>query len=84
MTGKHRRILELIFAQPISGNLHWRDVEALLRALGAMVSERSGSRVAIELQDRVAVFHRPHPRPTLDKGAVRQLRKFLESAGANP
>lgn len=84
MKRKHQKILEQVFAQPISGNLRWRDVESLLRALDAAVSERAGSRVAVELRDRVAVFHRPHPRPTLDKGAVRHLRRFLESAGVKP
>jgi hypothetical protein len=29
----------------------------------------------------IAVFHRPHPRKEIDKGAVKSLRKFLREAG---
>ena len=81
MNKRHRRTLNAIFAQPISGNIKWRDVESLLKSAGAVISERAGSRVAVLLNDRVAVFHRPHPSPNMDKGAVRDLRRFLESAG---
>ncbi|MCH8293340.1 type II toxin-antitoxin system HicA family toxin [Candidatus Poribacteria bacterium] len=84
MNKRHRRTLNAIFAQPISGNIKWRDVETLLRSLGAVISERAGSRVAVQLNNRVAVFHRPHPSPNMDKGAVRDLRRFLENAGITP
>jgi len=47
MNKRHRRTLNAIFSQPISGNIKWRDVEALLKALGAIISERTGSRVAV-------------------------------------
>ena len=84
MNKRHGRTLNAIFTQPISGNIKWRDVEVLLQALGSVLSEREGSRVAVSLNDRVAVFHRPHPSPSMDKGAVRDLRKFLEHAGVMP
>jgi hypothetical protein len=84
MNKRHSRTLNAIFAQPISGNIKWRDVEALLRSLGAVISERAGSRVAVQLNDRVAVFHRPHPSPNMDKGAVRDVRRFLENTGMTP
>lgn len=81
MKKRHGKTLSTILAHPISGNIKWRDVEALLRSLGAVIDERSGSRVAVRLNDQVAVFHRPHPTPNLDKGAVRDLRKFFENSG---
>ncbi len=84
MNKHHKKTLRSIFAQPISGNIQWRDVESLLKALGAILEERAGSRVAVLLNDRVAVFHRPHPDPNMDKGAVKDLRRFLESAGITP
>ena len=65
-------------------NIKWRNVEALLKALGAIISERAGSRVAVRFNNRIAVFHRPHPGPNMDKGAVRDLRIFLESVGVTP
>jgi hypothetical protein len=81
---RHRKTLDLIFAQPLSGSLRWRDAEALLKSLGATLSERAGSRIAVLLNGRVAVFHRPHPSPDMDKNAVRDLRRFLENAGVAP
>lgn len=78
------RTLQLIFAQPTSGNLQWRDVEALFRELGAEISERKGSRVAVVLFGEVKVFHRPHPSPNTDKGAVASVRKWLEQHGVSP
>lgn len=81
MNKRHQRTLNAIFAQPISGNIKWRDVEALLISLGTVINERAGSRVAVLLNDRIAVFHRPHPSPDIDKGAVRDLRRFLENVG---
>lgn len=48
------------------------------------VSEGSGSRVRIALNGVRAVFHRPHPRKETDKGAVKSMRRFLESAKVMP
>jgi hypothetical protein len=31
-----------------------------------------------------AVFHRPHPRPETNKGAVDAVRQFLIHAGVKP
>jgi hypothetical protein len=30
------------------------------------------------------VFHRPHPAPTTDKGAIEAIRKWLEANGVRP
>ena len=84
MNKRHKKTLNSIFAHPISGNIQWRDVESLLKSLGAVISERAGSRVAVLLNDRVAVFQRPHPGPNMDKGAIKDLRRFIESAGIMP
>ena len=84
MKKKHQKILELIFKRPTSGNIHWADIEALFTALGADVSERAGSRVAVVLFDEVRIFHRPHPSPSTDKGAVASIRKWLESNEVTP
>lgn len=84
MKRKHQKTLEAIFARPVSANIHWRDIEALFVELGAEVSEREGSRVAVVLFEEVRVFHRPHPSPTTDKGAVASIRKWLEQHGVKP
>ena len=84
MKRKQQRTLELIFSRPVSGTLPWRDNEALLQELGGDVSERAGSRVAVVLFGEVRVFHRPHPLPDTDKGAVASIRKWLEEHGVSP
>jgi hypothetical protein len=81
---KHRKTLEAIFEKPERANIAWRDVEALFIALGAEISEGSGSRVRVALKDVRAVFHRPHPRKETNKGAVKSVRRFLEAAGVEP
>ena len=84
MKRAHQRTLEAIFAHPTSANIAWKEIEALFGGLGAEVSEREGSRVAIVLFNEVRVFHRPHPSPKTDKGAVVSVRKWLEQHGVRP
>jgi HicA toxin of bacterial toxin-antitoxin, len=48
------------------------------------MSEGRGSRMRFFLNGRRAVFHRPHPRPEVVKGAVEAMRDFLTEAGVKP
>lgn len=84
MRKKHLRTLEAIFKRPTRSGIPWTDIESLLAACGADIEERSGSRVAIELNDVIAIFHRPHPRKEADKGTVASMRRFLNEARINP
>jgi hypothetical protein len=81
MNAKHRRTLEAVFARPVRPDIRWADVESLVIALGAKLSEGRGSRVRLLPGRAEAVFHRPHPSPMIDKGAVVSVRRFLEAAG---
>ena len=73
MNKKHQRTLENIFKDPVQSNVLWKDIESLLRVLGAEISEGSGSRVRIVLNGIRAVFHRPHPRKGTEKKQIREL-----------
>lgn len=84
VSSKHKRTLAAIFATPVRASIHFDDIEALNLALGGTCAEGAGSRVVFELNGRVAVFHRPHPRPETDKGAVVAVRRFLIEAGIKP
>jgi len=84
MNPRHRRTLRWIFDTPVRSNIPWQDVEKMLIALGAEVSEGRGSRVRVCLRDVNAVFHRPHPRKETDKGAVVSVRWFLMTARISP
>jgi hypothetical protein len=81
---KRERTLELIFARPASGNIRWDDIVSLFRELGAEIKEREGSRAEVFLFGQVWVYHRPHPRPHTDKGAVANIRRWLEQHGVKP
>jgi HicA toxin of bacterial toxin-antitoxin, len=84
MNAKHKRTLAAIFTRPHPAELRWADTEALLGALGAARFEGHASRVRFLLNDVEAVFHRPHPRPETDKGAIARVCQFLEKAGIEP
>lgn len=84
MKRKHKTTLDLIFKRPTSANIRWKDIESLLQELGATIREREGSRIVVVLFEQVRVFHRPHPSPDTDKGAVESIRKWLESNGVKP
>jgi hypothetical protein len=81
---RHAKTLEAIFVDPVKANINWSDVESLLRASGAEISQGSGSRVRIALNGVRAVFHRPRPRKETDRGAVKSMRRFLTEAGVTP
>jgi hypothetical protein len=84
MKRKHSKTVELIFHRPVSGNIKWKDIESLLLSLGAETVEREGSRLEVYLFGAVRVFHRPHPSPDTDKGAVAAIRKWLEENEVTP
>ncbi|GHT77358.1 hexulose-6-phosphate isomerase [Spirochaetia bacterium] len=81
MNSKHQKTLESLYKNPILANILWSDIEGLLSALGAELSEGAGSRVRVKLNGVRAVFHRPHPQKITDRGAVNSVRRFLENAG---
>ena len=84
MNSRQRRTLIRIFAEPTPADLRWNEIEALLRALGAEISEGAGSRVRVVLSGVRAVLHRPHPRPETRRGLVRAVRDLLAAAGVEP
>jgi hypothetical protein len=84
MNAKARRTLQAVFEAPVRANISWDDVESLFLALGAEITEGSGSRVRVALNGVRAVFHRSHPQKETDRGAVRSVRRFLTEAGVNP
>lgn len=73
-----------VFSDPVSGTIPWSDIEKMLVAAGAEVTEGRGSRVRVFLNGVRAVFHRPHPEKEAGKGAVKSVRRFLNAAGVTP
>lgn len=84
MNSKHRRTLEAVFADPVSGTINWADIENLLVWAGAEVVEGRGSRVRFVCGQEVESFHRPHPAKEAKRYQVRAARDFLERIGVTP
>lgn len=81
---RQKGTLERIFKMPVQSGIKWSEIESLIKALGGEVKEGRGSRCKFFLNGSIASFHRPHPPPDTDKGAVASLREWLESTGVKP
>jgi len=85
MSHKHANLLREIFHDPINTNIHWREVESLLKHLGADVESLSGARIRVKLGHAEGILHRPHHGGnTLDRNSVQHLRELLARGGATP
>lgn len=84
MKRKHRRTLEAVFADPVSGTIVWADIESLLVAAGCNTIEGQGSRVRFVLGERILIIHRPHPQKEAKRYQVSDVRTFLNDAGVKP
>jgi len=84
MNSKHRKTLEAVFRDPVSGTVAWADIEALLLAVGAERIEGAGSRVRFAKGEAMASFHRPHPAKEAKRYQVRDARAFLQAIGIAP
>lgn len=84
MSHHHAKLIRAIFHDPPSGNVHWRDVESLLKHVGASLEPLSGARIRVKLNRMEDVLHRPHHSNVLDVSALMHLRTFLARSGVTP
>ena len=84
MNSKHTKTLEIVFTDPVNGNIEWSRLESLLVAIGCQVIEGSGSSVTFEKDGKKAYFHRPHPQKEALKYRVKDIREFLTKLGVAP
>jgi hypothetical protein len=82
MNHKHRKVLAALFAHPISANIDFKEVEHVLKELGADIENKHGNRIGVTLNGHSAAF--THVNHSLPKDEVAQIRKFLEGAGITP
>lgn len=81
MNSKQRKTLQAIFNNPVSGNIPFADIEALLVAVGAVLTEGRGSRIRFDYGGESAYFHRPHPGKEALRYRVLDAREFLMRIG---
>ena len=84
MNAKQKRTLVLVFKDPVSASIVWRDIESLLVFVGAEVIEGNGSRVRFYKDGVIASFHRPHPKKEAKPYQVKDARNFLKQIGVEP
>jgi hypothetical protein len=84
MGHKQENFLRTLFHDPVSGNIHWREVESLLRHLGADIEQLSGARLRVKLNGVEGILHRPHHSNVLDRSGVKHLREYLAHARITP
>ncbi len=84
MNSKHKKTLAAIFSTPVPKNIEWAKIEALLVAVGCVVTDGGGSRVKFDFKGHTAAFHRPHPQKETKPYAVRLVREYLKLTGIKP
>jgi hypothetical protein len=84
MSHKHETLIRAIFHDPVSGNIHWREIESLLHHLGASLEPMQGTRYRVLLNGVEYVLHHPHHSNVFTKQDIRNLRHFLASADVTP
>lgn len=77
-------LLRVISQDPISGNIHWREVESLLHHLGASVEPSHGARFRVVLNKVEGILHHPHHGNVCSKQDIKHLREYLAQAGVSP
>lgn len=82
MNHRHRKVLAAVFAHPVSANIDFKEVEGVLKELGAEIENKHGNRIGVKLNGHAHAFQHAHH--SLSKDEVVQIRKFLEQAGVTP
>jgi hypothetical protein len=79
----HLRTYNTIFQHPISHNLEWRSVRALLNHLG-QVAEESNGHLKATRNGQTLILHKPHTKDIAEDRDVMALRHFLEQSETIP
>jgi hypothetical protein len=83
LNGSHLRTYDTIFQHPISHNLEWRSVRALLKQLGQVADEPNGHLKATR-NGQTLILHKPHTKDIAEDRDVMALRHFLEQSETIP
>jgi hypothetical protein len=83
MSHKHAHLLQAIFTDAASANIHWREVESLLKHLGAEIEPSHGARFKVTLNGVTDFLHHPHHGNECTRDLIRHLREFLAHAGVS-
>jgi len=79
-----QNLLRAIFQDPVSGNIHWREIESLLHHLGASIEPSHGAKFRVVLNQVEGYLHHPHQSGVCGKQDIKHLREYLAQAGVSP
>jgi hypothetical protein len=85
LTGSHEKVYQRLFQHPMPHNLQWREVRAMLEAIGDIntVEDDKGN-LKLARGSQTLVLHRPRGKDLADKQELMQVRHFLERSVAAP
>ena len=83
LSGSHLRAYDAIFQHPLSHNLRWHDVYAMLRQIGQVEEEPNGN-WRITRNGQFIVLHPSHTKDVADADELMALRHFLERSAIAP
>lgn len=78
LSGRHQDTLHHVLTHPLSHDVEWQALLALLREVGSV--EEKGESVAIEAGGQRLVLMRPHGKDVEADDLV-EVRRFLENLG---
>ena len=81
MSHKHLHLLQAIYHDPLSANIHWREIESLLNHLGAQLEPANGARFKVTLNQVTDFLHHPHHSSVCTRDHIKHLKGFLTQAG---
>jgi len=83
LTGSHLRAYNAIFQHPVSHNLAWHDVDALLRQLGQVDEEPNGN-LKVTRNGHILILPPPRTKDVAETEELMALRHFLEQSETAP
>lgn len=81
LVGTHQVTYDAVFQHPVSRNLQWRDVRAMLSAIADATEEREES-VKFTRNGKTLTIHPPKRKDFSDIHELMKIRLFLEQSGA--
>jgi len=83
LTGSHLRAYQAIFQHPVSHNLAWHDVHALLRQLGQVDEEPNGN-LKVTRNGHILILPPSRTKDVAETEELMALRHFLEQSETAP
>lgn len=82
---KHKKVIQQVFAHPVSTNIDWKSLQHALEHFGATVELTKAHKAKVIYEGKEAVFALPHHGHEMsNKDEVVAIRHFLEEIGLTP